>query len=196
MFDLGGVLFSEGKAIAIRHLADQFGYEPDLVRGIIYSPKSLELRKGLISDDEFWRWARDQLPPNYDPALIRNAWYEGYVLDEEIAQLIRRLRKRYQIVAFSGNIKSRVDFLESKYHFRRLFDKEIYSFDHHVTKPDKKFVEALVRELGSSPTELVYIDDNDRYAQPAREMGLRVLIYAPGQAEKLKRELAALGVVA
>ena len=194
VFDLGGVLFTEGKSVAVAQLAREHGYNPELVNQILYSPKSLELRKGLIADHEFWSWAQKQLPTHYDAALMKDVWYHSYILDEDIFELIKNLRGKYRIIAFSGNIKSRIDFLEERYSFRRLFDQEVYSFDHHVTKPEKKFVEVMVREARCKPEEIVYIDDNDQFTEPARDMGVRVLIYARGEVKKLKRDLVELGV--
>ena len=194
VFDLGGVLFSEGKAVAMEQLARAHGYDPDLVQKVLYSPMSFELRKGLMTDHEFWSWAQKQLPKNYDALLIKKVWYDGYVLDEDIFKLVKKLKGKYKIVAFSGNIKSRIEFLEERYGFRHLFDQEIYSFEHHLTKPDKKFVEVMIAEVGCRPEEIVYIDDNDQYTLPAREMKLNVLIYSRGQIAKLKAELRALGI--
>jgi putative hydrolase of the HAD superfamily len=193
-FDLGGVLFSEGKSVAMRQLEREHGYDPELIDRVFESPNSFDLRRGLITDQEFWGWVKTQLPKHYDSLLIKDAWYRGYILDEDIVELIKKLRGRYPIVAFSGNIESRIDFLEERYRFRQLFDREIYSFEHHVTKPEKEFVEVLVRELKCRPEEIVYIDDNERYTKPARELGLNVLIYSRGEVKKLERELALLGV--
>jgi HAD superfamily hydrolase (TIGR01509 family) len=195
VFDLGGVLFSEGKSAAMEQLAREQGYNPGLVHQILHCPKSLDLRKGLIIDDEFWNWAQKQLPENYDALLIKKVWYDSYVLDEDVFKLIKKLKVSHRIVAFSGNIKTRIDFLEERYRFRHLFDQEIYSFDHQVTKPDRKFVEVMIDEMKCKPEEIVYIDDNDQYTRPAREMGVRVLIYSRGAVEKLKADLAKLGVL-
>jgi putative hydrolase of the HAD superfamily len=194
VFDLGGVLFAEGKSIAVACLADRHGYDRAIVARILGSEKAVELRKGLISDEQFWRWAQRQVPSDWDAALIKQAWYDGYILDEDIRVLIETLRGRYKIIAFSGNIKSRVEYLEDKYHFRRLFDLEIYSFDYHVTKPDKRFVEIMLEKSGCPPQEVVYLDDNEGYAQPARELGIQVVIYKRGESAKLKAELKQLGI--
>lgn len=194
VFDLGGVLFSEGKSVAVERLARERGYRKEIVLQVLTSPQSVELRKGLMSDEAFWSWVREQLPQGYDASVIRREWYDGYVLDEEILGLLKRLKASYRIIAFSGNVKSRVDFLEEKYRFRSLLDKEIYSFDHHMTKPDKRFVETMIKESGCRPEEIVYIEDNDRYAEPARELGVRVLLYSKGELRGLEEELRALGV--
>ncbi len=195
VFDLGGVLFSEGKSVALEKLATVNGYERMLVGAILSSPKSILLRKGLLSDGDFWQWAQQQLPPGYDSRLIQQEWYNGYTLDKDVYQLIASLRKKYSIIAFSGNIKSRVAFLEGKYHFRHLFDVEVYSFDFHMTKPEREFVQVMIEKSGVRPEEIVYIDDNDSYATPARELGLKVLIYKRGEIVRLRQELKHQGLV-
>jgi HAD superfamily hydrolase (TIGR01509 family) len=192
--DLGGVLFSEGKSVAVEFLATHHKYDGKLVAGILSSPKSILLRKGLLADGEFWQWAQQQLPPNYDCRVIQQEWYNGYVLDDDIYALIAELQKKYSIIAFSGNIKSRIDFLEEKYRFRHLFNLEIYSFDYHMTKPERGFVEVMIEKSGVAPEEIVYIDDNDSYAKPARELGVHVIIYRRGGVRQLREELQRCGV--
>lgn len=192
--DLGGVLFSEGKSVALDNLAARHHYDRKIVGAILSSPKSILLRKGLLSDGEFWQWAEQQLPANYDCRLIQQAWYNGYVLDKDIYALIADLRKNYSIIAFSGNIKSRIDFLEAKYHFRHLFDSEIYSFDFHLTKPERQFVEVMIEKSGVRPDEIVYIDDNDSYAKPARELGVNVIIYRRGEVVQLRERMKRYGM--
>lgn len=194
VFDLGGVLFSEGKTLSIEKLATAYGYEKEAIKKILFSSKSADLRRGLISDEEFWQWARGELPPSYDCSLIQKEWYDSYVLDRDIFVLITHLKGKYRLIAFSGNVRSRVEFLEEKYRFRKLFDQEVYSFEHHVTKPEKRFIEILIAESGCRPEELVYIDDIEEYARPARELGITVLIYSRGGIERLRDELKGLGI--
>jgi putative hydrolase of the HAD superfamily len=195
VFDLGGVLFSEGKAVASEKLATVHGYERKLVGAIWSSPQSMLLRKGLMSDEDFWQWAEQQLPSSYDARLIQREWYNGYVLDKDIYELIASLQKKYSMIAFSGNIKSRVAFLEEKYHFRHLFDIEVYSFDFHMTKPEPEFVQVMIERSGVRPEEIVYIEDNESYAKPARDLGVSVVIYQRGEIERLRQELRRQGVV-
>jgi HAD superfamily hydrolase (TIGR01509 family) len=192
--DLGGVLFSEGKSVALDRLAAEHGYDRRLVGAILASPQSILLRKGLVADSEFWGWVQQQLPSNYDARLIKKQWYDGYILDEDIYAVIANLRKKYSIIAFSGNVESRIAYLEEKYHFRHLFDIEVYSFDLHMTKPEPAFVEAMVAQSHVRPEEIVYIDDNDTYAQPARDLGVNVVIHRQGDSVGLRAALRQYGV--
>ena len=195
VFDLGGVLFSEGKSVALEKLATAHRYERKLVGAILSSPESIKLRKGLIPDEDFWQWAEQRLPSGYDSRLIQQEWYNGYVLDKDIYELIASLQIKYSLIAFSGNIKSRIAFLEEKYHFRHLFDIEVYSFDFHMTKPEREFVQVMIERSGVRPEEIVYIDDNESYAKPARDLGVSVVTYQRGEIERLRQELRRQGVM-
>jgi FMN phosphatase YigB (HAD superfamily) len=104
------------------------------------------------------------------------------------------LKNRYKTIAFSGNVKARIEYLNKKYNFRKVFDKEVYSFDHHINKPAKKFVEIMVRESGVKPEEIVYIDDDEYHSKEAHRFGIKVLIYKRGEIQKLKKQLRKMGI--
>ena len=196
VFDLGGVLFTEGKAAAVKSLLREYGYDRTIVRGAMTSPESVALRKGLISDEEFWRGVEGRLPVGYHAAAIRKAWYEGYRLDREVLRLIKELRAIFQILAFSGNTRSRVDYLDAKYGFRRYFDKEIYSFDFRLDKPQRAFVEVMLENARCAPEEIVYVDDQEAAVIPARELGVHTINCRTGKIETLRAALRSLGIEA
>lgn len=192
--DLGGVLFAEGSAEAAEVLCRRYGYDKNVTLGVFHSPESIALRKELISDEEFWAWAQSSLPERYDTRAIQQAWYDGYMLDEDVLELIRQLKSRYTLLVFSGNIKSRVDYLDAKYDFRKYFDQEIYSFDHGLNKPDKAFVDVMLEKAGCRPNEIVYIDDQISATAPAQALGINTIIYRRGAIRKLRASLSRLGV--
>ena len=195
VFDLGGVLFSEGKEQAADELARQYGYDRDLILKVFVSPRSVDLRKGVITNDEFWDNARGELPGGYDVSRIQEAWHKGYILDEDIHRLIQTLKGQYKIIAFSDNTRDRIDFLESRYGFRKLFDLEVYSFEHGLSKQDRRFTELMIRESGCEPTGLVYVDDDQEKVAAARELGVNVLVYRAGHAGELTAGLRRLDII-
>jgi len=63
--------------------------------------------------------------------------YREYPLD----WVIRNLKKNgYKVLTISDNIKSRVEYLDKKYSFRKLFDGEVYSYDVGLDKLNKKIL--------------------------------------------------------
>ena len=196
-FDLGGVFFADGRKVAMESLSKNYGYDKELVMKLFISPKCINLRKGLISDEKFWSWAQNELPQGYDSQIIKKAWYDGYILDEDIFNLVKKLRDRnkYKLFIFSGSIKSRVEHLDNKYHFRKYFDKEIYSYDYCFSKTDKNCVEILIKESKNKPEEIAYIDDGEELIEFAKDkFGINGIIYKNGGIKELEEKLHDLGV--
>ncbi|EAL63859.1 hypothetical protein DDB_G0287169 [Dictyostelium discoideum AX4] len=212
-FDLGGVLFSAGKEFAKAEWSS-YGYDVVLIHDELVSEKAQQLRKGMISDNEFWNiYLKSKVPSNYDVDLIKQAYYRGYILDEDLSNWMKNTLKKpgnnYKLVAFSGNIPSRIQYLEDKYHFRSLFDAEAYSFDCGATKPDNYFIEYLIKicfpqetkdvvlkhgepligqqlslfqELGK---QILYLDDSVKDSAPAKRYNINTFIYERGHINKL-----------
>ena len=194
VFDLGGVFFTEGGRVAIEKLSKKYGYDKEVVDNILRSPKAIDLRKGLISDEEFWGWVQKQLPEGYDAKLVKETWYDGYVLDKDIFNLVKRLKGKYKLIIFSGNVKSRVEYLDKKYDFRKYFDLEVYSYEHHFTKGEKEFVVSLLKESGYKPEEMIYIDNREKALALARKFGIHTILYEQGKTQELEKALSNFGV--
>ncbi len=192
--DLGGVLFAEGKSVAAARLVRDYAYDGDLVSRLLVSRQSKDLRRGRLADHEFWSWVQDQLPQGYEALTIRRVWYESYTLDNDVLSLIRKLKGQYKLIAFSDNIKSRVVFLDRRYHFRRLFEEEVYSFDFHLLKPHKNFIEKMIQVSHCSPAEIVYVDDSADCAGPARDLGINFVLYSRRGIRDLEKALEKLGI--
>jgi hypothetical protein len=97
------VLFAEGKAVDIDKLCREFGCDRELLRKILGSRESIDLSKGLVSDEAFWSWVQSQIPQGCEAATIAKERHDGYVLDEDILALIEQLNGKCRLIAFSGN---------------------------------------------------------------------------------------------
>ncbi len=195
VFDLGGVLFTEGKSVALEVLSRAYGYDPGIVMEVLTCPFSREMRKGLVSEDDFWSWVEGQIPLGYDARVIREEWYEGYVLDRDVWNLVKRLKDRYRLVVFSENTSDRVAYLDEKYRFRELFDLEVYSFDHHAGKRDPQFLDVLLTTLGDRPEEILYIDNSAQVLEWSEGRGVNAVLYTTGQIARVEAALQRLGIL-
>lgn len=195
VFDLGGVIFADGRKIK-ETLKQEKNYEPDLIRKIIKSDKRLSAMRGEIADEDFWQWARTQLPSNYDVDYIRRAYYESYLLDKETMALAIELKRRgYRTMIFSGNMKTRVEYLEEKYKFLENFDQTVFSFNEGYTKPEPEFFEALIRSLGCDPHQAFLVDDQEFNIKYIKEKyGMNGVVYAEGKIEEVLYKLKEFGI--
>lgn len=194
VFDLGGVLFTEGKSVALEVLSRDFGYNRTIVWDVLTCKQSRDMRKGLLSEEAFWSWVAGQIPEGYDAQVIKDEWYKGYTLDPEILKLVKRLQGHYRLVAFSENVQSRVVYLDQRYQFRELFDEQIYSYDHHFGKRDPEFLEILLRVLGDPTTEILYVDNSKAPLEMAEKLGMKVIHYTTGQKESIEAMMRCLGI--
>lgn len=194
VFDLGGVLFTEGKSVALEVLSGDYGYDRTIVWDVLTCKQSRDMRKGLLSEEAFWSWVAGQIPQGYDAQVIRDEWWKGYALDPEILKLVKRLKGHYRLVAFSENVRSRVLYLDQRYHFRELFGEEIYSYDHHFGKRDPEFLEILLRVLGDPPTEILYVDNSKAPLEMAKRLGMKVIHYTTGRKESIEAAMRCLGI--
>ena len=194
VFDLGGVLFTEGKSVALDVLSRDYGYDAEVVWDILTCKASRDMRKGLVSESAFWLWVGGWIPRDYDARVIRDEWYKGYALDREIFDLVKALKSHYRIAVFSENIRDRVAYLEEKYRFREHFDVEVYSYDHHLGKRDPAFLEVLLSTLDERPIEILYIDNSWEVLEMAEQRGLNVIHYTTGQIRRVRAVMQLLGI--
>ena len=133
--------------------------------------------------------------PRADAWAIREEWYEGYVLDRDVWDLVKRLKDRYRLVVFSENTSDRVAYLDEKYRFRELFDLEVYSFDHHVGKRDRQFLDVLLTTLSDRPEEILYIDNSAEVLEWSERRGVNTVPYTTGQIARIEAALQRLGIL-
>ena len=60
-------------------------------------------------------------------------------------------------------------------------------------KPDRGIYEKTLKDLGTSPSETIFIDDRAEHLVPAQEIGLKTILFK--DAEQLKQKLSDLGAL-
>ncbi|KAH3766941.1 HAD-IA family hydrolase [Pelomyxa schiedti] len=195
VWDLGGVVFRDGKEVAYPELAKN-GFETKLVKSLLTSFESNQVRKGLMDEDQFWSWTEQQLREhgqNTDTVFLKKTWYESYLPIEPVWDLMRRVRSHYQMVCFTGNIPSRIAYLQQKYNFEELFDLKLYSYDYHMSKSQPQFFQALIEKCGCAPNEIMLLDDEEKHKVVANSVGVNCIVFK-GDTDDMIRQLAEFGV--
>ncbi|TFF89654.1 MAG: hypothetical protein EU548_07035 [Promethearchaeota archaeon] len=180
--DLGGVYFTRGSYLAIEKLADIYDIE-DRERvwkffSDRFNQEGQEIRLGLISMDEFEEsFIKKFGIEEQTKEHIRNIWFGSYVPHYGIEDLIKKLRKNYRLVIFSGNIKERVKFLDKRYNFLQNFHDKVFSFEYKINKKDVEFYKELIKHLNCKPSEAILIDDVKKNIECAKSLGLHAIQY-------------------
>jgi HAD superfamily hydrolase (TIGR01509 family) len=195
--DLGGVYFTDGTKIALEKMrkivkaSDRDFYS--IFKSLEYKEEGWLYRKGMMTREEFWARAKKKLKINDQQASdLELIWHSSYQPNPGMKKLVRDLRKLYKVIAFSVNIRERMDFLEEKYLFKEEFDKLILSYEAGFSKDEPEFFYILADELGHSANQAVLVEDHDIYFPLARRIGINIIHFK--EPEQLKKDLAELGV--
>jgi len=192
IFDLGGVFFTDGTRKFRDILNSKFNLSKDKVEDILLGDMSFKHRTNEITASEFWDYAKKVLNIDYDSEEIMKLWNESYDLNRGVVSIIKNLHS-YKILYLSNTTPERSSYLQSKYHFKEMFDGGISSPEIKLNKPDIKiYVEIL--KLASTPAiNCLFIDDKQKYLEPAKKLGMKTMLFI--SAEKLEKDLKQLNII-
>ncbi|MBU3957451.1 MAG: HAD-IA family hydrolase [Nanoarchaeota archaeon] len=188
VFDLGGIFFlgEDWSLIASK----KYGIHLDKVKDVIkeYNKCAVSAEKS----EQFWIDFRKKLRINDDWKNVRNFLIGSISISKEIAELIKKLKNKYEVLFLSN---SHIDFtpeLEKKFSFKKEFHGGLLSHEYPFYKPDKRFYSELLSRTSSKSEEIVFIDDVENNLKPAYELGMHTILFKDiGQ---LKEELMKLGI--
>jgi len=126
------------------------------------------------------------------PDLIWSTFFEKSLLNNEIVDLIKKLKRHYKIILFSNHCGELLRRLLEKHQIRDLFDEVIISSEHKMRKPDTKFFELLVKKSGVNKDEIIFIDDHEKNIEAANAFGIKACQFT--DYEQLIKDLKAEGV--
>lgn len=193
IFDLGGVIIDHGNQI------DYF------VK--IFKPKDKKefwnkinhyagpLCEGKISEKEYWIKIAESY--NIDPVSIpENLWSKNYgdstSVNNNVIQLIKKLKNKYKLIMISNTIKSHVEINKSRGIFE-YFDDVILSNEVKLSKANLDIFYLALKRNSLKPEECIYIDDIKKFVDSADSIGLNGIQYL--NYEQLKKELISFSVI-
>lgn len=177
LFDLGGVLFTNGTKKFIRTISHIYTLSEDIVKDVIDGEIGSLYRESKINRDEFWKQVTKTLHLPESADALEKKWIDGYEIMPKTKSLIEQLSKKYSLYYLSDNVKERVDALDSKFHFLSLFKGGVFSHEVGVRKPNPKIYEFALQKSHTHAHEVVFIDDKQMMLDPAKEMGIKTILF-------------------
>jgi FMN phosphatase YigB (HAD superfamily) len=187
LFDLGGVLFTNGTKKFIKEISLSHKISENEVKDVIDGEIGSLYRESKITRDIFWKKVIEilHLPECVD--ALEKKWIDGYEIISGTKDIIMELSKKYQVFYLSDNVKERVDSLDAKFDFIRLFKGGIFSHEAGVRKPNPKIYELALDKSNSKPEETIFIDDKPHFLKPAKELGIETILFT--SPEELRKNL-------
>ncbi len=197
IFDLCGVTFKDGRIPAAKKINSIYGVPiPEILQVFGANSKLVkEYRKGNISMDEFWDESKKLLNITGENKELNKIWIECYNAEEGTFDILKQLKKEgIKLYFLSDNVPERVEHIKKVHNLYEYFMDGIFSFHAHTIKSEgTKIFEMALEKTGMPSDEVVYIDDNEKYVETAKIIGMHGIHFK--NPEQLADDLTKLGVL-
>lgn len=169
VFDCFGVLASDGwLPFREQHFSDK----PELYQQAVALNKSVDA--GRLKYDVFVQKVAEMAMVPEAEARVE---IENNVPNEQLFEYIRtNILSLYKIGMLSNAGENWLDEIFQPDQVE-LFDAILLSYEIGHIKPDRIMYETIAERLGVEPTECIFIDDQPKYCDGAREAGMQVIQY-------------------
>ena len=183
IFDLGAVLLNIDLSLTVKAF-DKIGLK-DFDKIYLQSGnKKLfdDFEKGKISSDTFFKTINTFADTSFRHNLLITAW-NALLLDfpKERLKLLEKLKKKYRLFLLSNTNETHIaeysNILHRTFgygHLQHIFEKEYYSFNMGMRKPDSEIFDFVVLENKLDPVETLFIDDSLLNIEGAAKAGIQV----------------------
>jgi len=116
--------------------------------------------------------------------------WDSIIMLPGIAELIENIRRSGLICCLATNQQhNRAAFMKRRLGYDALFDKQFYSCEMGVTKPDAAYFESILLNLENTPDEVLFVDDNEPNVEAAKVLGIHGLQFDASEYEEPSVEL-------
>lgn len=181
IFDLGGVILNIDYHLTIDAFI-KLGFEN--FDAVFTQAKQTgifdKLDKGLVSPEEFRNGVRELAGKPFSNEQIDYAW-NAMLLDfpPHRLKLLEQVNAQYRTFLLSNTNQIHIDvynqILFNTFGVKDLshfFEKEYYSHEVHMRKPDAEVYELILKQNGLKKEETLFIDDTEQHIEGARAVGL------------------------
>lgn len=191
IFDIGDVLVSYSSTL----YAANHGISAD----------KLEKANQILIKENMWRKYLNGLAkvnklldyliksyPNYTEEfkilLERKYQSELFFLIEENVKLLKQLKEQGHAIYLLSNItKETLEVINENYDFVKWVDGGVFSYQEHISKPNKEIYTTLLSRYSLIPKETIFIDDRKKNVEVANELGMIGIQYEKGK--RFKQEI-------
>ena len=179
IFDFGNVVafFDHGRAIA--RLADYTDMDPVELTLILYGSAIEDAyERGAIDTAEYVREARLNGRLTCTDEQFLAAFTDIFWRNDEVCELIPRLKPKYRIVLASNTTVAHFDAYARQFaDTLRHFDHPGTSFGARARKPEPEFFAAVQRHAHAAPAECAFVDDLPTNVEAAERFGWTGIVY-------------------
>lgn len=193
IFDLGGVLFTNGTKKLIDFVATEYSIDKEKVKAVMDGEIGRKYREAKVDRHTFWEHFLKELHIQADPDFLEEQWVMGFELIEDTRDIVHDLSEKYVIYFLSDNVRTRVERMHERYGFLDWFEGGIFSHEAGMKKPHPQLYKMILEKAGVLAGEAIFIDDKPECLEPAIELGMTgILFESPQQLRQTLEELSIL----
>lgn len=170
--DLGNVLIFVKNVSAGVDISKHGFFKKKIIR---YKIRKYE--KGKISTEEFYTWYGKKTGQNIDLTRLDERLEKVFSLNEDMAILLKKLKRDYRLIALSNTNESNYEFIARKYDIMKIFDDYVLSYKVGSLKPEKKIYQTALEKALCKPEECMFIDDIGKFTLAAEKLGMKTIHY-------------------
>ena len=126
--------------------------------------------------------------------LDKNKLPEAKKLHEEIfspvygmREILQSLKNNYSLILVAGDGEESMEMKLKKGKFTHYFDKIYATYYFKLDKDEPNFYKKVLEEINLNATEIIFIDDQERYIVAAKKLGIQTILFE--NSLKLKKDL-------
>jgi putative hydrolase of the HAD superfamily len=183
IFDIGGVLIDYDFHRLARKLGDRAGQDPSRILPLFDQSVVREVETGRVAPRDFFRQTMTPVLDGVTYDEWVSAWVDNYSINEPGWALLEEVRRHGFGVSVLSNLSPYNQLaIETKFpHFFRATDRNFYSYDLGLHKPDPRIYAEACRRLEVAPAECAFLDDLEDNVAGAREAGLQAMRFSNGR---------------
>jgi haloacid dehalogenase superfamily, subfamily IA, variant 3 with third motif having DD or ED len=159
-----------------------------------YTALTLQYETGYISTDDYLNGLRTVFNNKFTIVQLEQAF--SCIIQqpvEGITDIVKRISAAYQTALVSNTNEIHYRLSLTKFEGLKILQKHYLSYQLYVMKPERGFYDAIIKDQGIHPSQLLFIDDIAENVKAAKSAGMQAIRFeSTGQ---LETDLQNLGIL-
>ncbi|MCX5841333.1 MAG: HAD family phosphatase [Deltaproteobacteria bacterium] len=178
LFDFVGVSAEEGFRKGLEAIAITNTLEPaTLIRTAYDTIYSCGYVLGKATESTYWRVLRETTGINGSDDELRKEILSRFIVRDWIIDLVKQMKNGKMQTGILSDQTNWIELLNQQYDFFRWFDVVFNSYHIGKGKRDPSLFDDVLKTLGVSADNVIFIDDDPGNCERARQKGIQVIHY-------------------
>ncbi|MDY6875706.1 MAG: HAD family phosphatase [Chloroflexota bacterium] len=179
IFDWGGVMERSPDETYVAGWEQRLALEPGTLPEVLWGKVWQQLEVGAITNDDFGQHIADRLglPDAEAAGRFVKEFYANDWFNPETVAATRALRGRYQVALLTNAFPGQDNLIREQFGLDVHTEFDVYVNSAYVglRKPDPAIFHLTLEHLDVAPQQAIFLDDNLRNVDAAREMGIHTV---------------------